>query len=51
MVTEKDLIHCSIDEDASIEDLYDQGYTEDDLRDDPATRDRMNDPDSPHYNG
>lgn len=35
----------------SIEDMYDRGVTEDDLREDPAMRDIMNDPDSPYYNG
>ncbi len=35
----------------SIDDRYDRGETEDDLRENPDTRDKMNDPDSPHYNG
>lgn len=38
-------------DDESIDDQLDRGVSEDDLREDPATRDRMNDPDSPHYNG
>ncbi len=39
------------DNDESIDDMYDRGISEDDLRDDPSTRDIMNDPDSPYYNG
>lgn len=38
-------------DDESIDDKYDRGVSEDDLREDPSTRDKMNDPDSPHYNG
>ena len=37
--------------DDSIDDRYDRGESEDDLRESPDTRDTMNDPDSDRYNG